>query len=105
MGNRVAILILAGDFRWPLRKLGRGAARFRIERRLQKATGNFYLTVLRANKTWPGFRFHKGRVREVLAVQTDSIVGPRAWRRAKKHVQLIGAVEFGMRVFQGNNMA
>jgi hypothetical protein len=44
-------------------------------------------------------------MREKFAIQSDTIVGPSARGGAMKDMQLISAVQFGVRFIESNNVA
>jgi hypothetical protein len=57
------------------------------------------------NEAGPCLGFHERRVRQQFTVQPDAGIRPGARSRAMQNVQLIGAVDFRLRLFEGDGSA
>jgi hypothetical protein len=54
----------------------------------------------RMNEAGPRFGFHERRVRQQFTVQSDAGIRPGARSRAMQNMQLIGAIDFRLRLLE-----
>jgi hypothetical protein len=64
-----------------------------------------YFAATRMNKVGPRFGFHERRVRQQFTVQSDAGIRPGARSRAMQNMQLIGAIDFRLRLLERDRPA